>query len=445
MAIRVVLCLITTIAATAVYSSHRLQGEEVTQRNLERAVFISIPEAAYDEQILLAALAKCKSDASVATLVNKIDAQRLSHIKKSRIEWIQRQLPGLEREYEQEKERLRQAGIDPARSVGQFPLLSIYARVPLPAEWALDSECDLRTVTLESARYELSQTAQQAQGSIESLFANLVCQPIWDEIDLKGGFRELQGADPEIKLDVLRRAVWLHVSKVGNEETLERALTQIATDHGDSDWIRAKTPQLRAQFRHLKTLRKDWLSSVIKALEQPGSMREFQLPKDVWVAGQNVRLQGRVYLSPDDLPRLRLERIALETNVTTNSTQQLRDAIVSELSRQIVVAAKESSAAVTRLRGVNTAYPNGDQDRTGRDIFSWTISLDGCDKRLAQVDHVVYRLHPTFQPNVFEVKRKSIDDDKFPFTATGWGKFLVKIDVVFRDGSAEKVEHWLQW
>lgn len=432
------------IAAFLMLAPCSLRAEELTQRNVERAVFLVLPEVAYDTQLLADALAQSKSNPSISAWVGKIDFARLSHIRKTRIEWLERHLPALEREYEQEVERLRRAGIDPARSAVQFPLASIVVTVTLPPESALDAGCDRRTISLESVRHELSLSAQLSHTSAESQLLSFVSQPIWDEIDLKGGFRELQGADPHIKHDVVRRAVWLHLAKFGNEETLDRALGHIADNHSESDWIRALRPKIKAEFQNLKKQRKDWLADVIKALEQPGGKREFQLPKVVWVAGQSVRLQGRMYLSPEDLPRLRLEQQALKANVSSNDVQNLRNAVVAEVSRQIIAYANQSATDVVRLRAKNTADPTGKKDATGREIFNWTISLDGCKEHLEKVDHVIYRLHPTFSRNVFEINRKAVDDD-FAFAASGWGRFLVRIDVVFRDGSTEKVEHWLQW
>ncbi len=80
-----------------------------------------------------------------------------------------------------------------------------------------------------------------------------------------------------------------------------------------------------------------------------------------------------------------------------------------------------------------------DEKYDGPDWWRWSVWLDGDD--LAQVDKVVWKLHPTFREPELEVANRK---DKFRINASGWGGFLVKADVHMRDGSTTQLRHELE-
>jgi len=76
----------------------------------------------------------------------------------------------------------------------------------------------------------------------------------------------------------------------------------------------------------------------------------------------------------------------------------------------------------------------------GEDWWKWWIQLDGPDKDLDEVDHVVYTLHHTFPNPVQKVNDRS---SKFRLDAAGWGVFTIYANVVKKDGSSVKLSHHL--
>lgn len=63
-----------------------------------------------------------------------------------------------------------------------------------------------------------------------------------------------------------------------------------------------------------------------------------------------------------------------------------------------------------------------------RDYFEVRVRLSGLQQVLADVSHVEYVLHPTFNPN--RITKSGIDELKLRI----WGEFTVRAEVSFRSG-----------
>ena len=74
----------------------------------------------------------------------------------------------------------------------------------------------------------------------------------------------------------------------------------------------------------------------------------------------------------------------------------------------------------------------------GDDWWKWWIQLEGPDKELDEVDHVVYNLHRTFPDPVRKVKDRS---SKFKLETAGWGIFTIYVNVVMKEGNVVKLSH----
>ena len=77
--------------------------------------------------------------------------------------------------------------------------------------------------------------------------------------------------------------------------------------------------------------------------------------------------------------------------------------------------------------------------RTG--WWDWSVWLTGSDADLHQIEFVEYVLHPTFSE---PVQRQTDRSSGFRLNASGWGEFLIHINVHTRDGKVIKLEHWLR-
>lgn len=93
-----------------------------------------------------------------------------------------------------------------------------------------------------------------------------------------------------------------------------------------------------------------------------------------------------------------------------------------------------------RLALTNVARPLG-SSRGGPSTWQWTAFLMGEDA--AQVHHVVYLLHPTFQPNERRVDAGA--GIGHPLTMTGWGTFTLRARVAMNDGRVVELQHPLQF
>ena len=75
------------------------------------------------------------------------------------------------------------------------------------------------------------------------------------------------------------------------------------------------------------------------------------------------------------------------------------------------------------------------------DWYEWCVFVDSERETVSVIKAVEYTLHPTFR----DPKRLITDKEhRFALVSDGWGGFLIKIQVVFEDGSEEFTSHMLQ-
>lgn len=77
----------------------------------------------------------------------------------------------------------------------------------------------------------------------------------------------------------------------------------------------------------------------------------------------------------------------------------------------------------------------------GEDWWKWWVWIEGSENELAQVGHVIYILHPTFPNPVRTVKDRS---SKFLLETAGWGVFLIRAKIIFKDNEETALEHFLE-
>ena len=82
-----------------------------------------------------------------------------------------------------------------------------------------------------------------------------------------------------------------------------------------------------------------------------------------------------------------------------------------------------------------------DFEYQNNDYWKWWIWIEGSDNDLDQIDHVVYKLHPSFPEPVRTCKDRA---SKFRLETAGWGVFSIHAKVVTKDGKAFKLKHELE-
>ena len=75
----------------------------------------------------------------------------------------------------------------------------------------------------------------------------------------------------------------------------------------------------------------------------------------------------------------------------------------------------------------------------GAGRWDWTIFIDADPDTLRQIQCVEYVLHPTFPNPVRKVCERP--NTKFAYSTNGWGTFTVKVNIQYRDGRVEALEH----
>ena len=72
--------------------------------------------------------------------------------------------------------------------------------------------------------------------------------------------------------------------------------------------------------------------------------------------------------------------------------------------------------------------------------WKWVITLDASNDKLNTIEKVTYHLHPTFKKPVVEKKNRS---ENFKIEASGWGTFVVRIEIQYKDNHVEELRHRL--
>ena len=80
--------------------------------------------------------------------------------------------------------------------------------------------------------------------------------------------------------------------------------------------------------------------------------------------------------------------------------------------------------------------------RRSAEWWQWSVWVDGSESALDQIDYVEYILHPTFAKPIQQVRNRRT---KFRLSTSGWGEFKIHIHIYQRDGSVQKLDHWLRF
>jgi transcription initiation factor IIF auxiliary subunit len=74
--------------------------------------------------------------------------------------------------------------------------------------------------------------------------------------------------------------------------------------------------------------------------------------------------------------------------------------------------------------------------------WKWSISLDASQPELDAIEKVIYHLHPTFRNPIVEKTNRS---ENFELKTSGWGTFVVHIEIHYKDGGIEELRHRLEF
>ena len=75
----------------------------------------------------------------------------------------------------------------------------------------------------------------------------------------------------------------------------------------------------------------------------------------------------------------------------------------------------------------------------GAGRWDWTIFVEADSPMLRQIKCIEYHLHPSFFKPVRKVCNQP--ETKFAYSTNGWGTFTVKVNILFKDGHKQMLEH----
>jgi YEATS family/TIR domain len=106
-------------------------------------------------------------------------------------------------------------------------------------------------------------------------------------------------------------------------------------------------------------------------------------------------------------------------------------------------SAKKSSKATGKSRRTSSANKievKQSSKYCGNDWWEWSVWIEASTTVLNSIEYVEYKLHPTFTDRI---QRRTNRDEKFRLDSSGWGEFMIDIEVGQQDGSKFITRHWL--
>lgn len=82
------------------------------------------------------------------------------------------------------------------------------------------------------------------------------------------------------------------------------------------------------------------------------------------------------------------------------------------------------------------------QKYEGDNWWKWSLWIEGSTDDLDQIESVTYRLHSTFPEPIRKVTDRA---SKFQLRCSGWGIFLIPIEVRLKNGKTIQLIHQLQF
>ena len=98
-----------------------------------------------------------------------------------------------------------------------------------------------------------------------------------------------------------------------------------------------------------------------------------------------------------------------------------------------------------------TAY--GEEVQVGNDAsyegsgtYKWNVYIVADESILNSIKYVEYTLHPSFPNPIRKIYDKGSTPGKgFFIHSSGWGTFIIRVNVVFKDGVVRYLEHKLSF
>merc|ERR1712093_659559 len=119
------------------------------------------------------------------------------------------------------------------------------------------------------------------------------------------------------------------------------------------------------------------------------------------------------------------------------SERLMHHSSVASRVRGIIRVASSPTVKCSLTLGNAATRSEGDQN-----LWEWSMFLQA-GQHATNIDKVILRLHPTFEPNEYEYTQCDESGTFRSGTFTGWGTFPVKATVCWKGGMTSDLEHTL--
>ncbi|MEO8149052.1 MAG: pYEATS domain-containing protein [Bacteroidia bacterium] len=120
-----------------------------------------------------------------------------------------------------------------------------------------------------------------------------------------------------------------------------------------------------------------------------------------------------------------------------------------ESNIEAVVHFKNGDVSKTKvllsINSQSTLQINNTAKQIKSGLWEWEAFLTGNAQEINNVDYIIYQLHPTFKEPYQKIDKRGDLNKAFALSAKGWGIFILKATVYFKDGKTISLRHVLKF
>jgi transcription initiation factor IIF auxiliary subunit len=128
--------------------------------------------------------------------------------------------------------------------------------------------------------------------------------------------------------------------------------------------------------------------------------------------------------------------------------EQVFEKQIESIDQRIQEIGKEQQSTKERSVKINrdSIYTANTSTRVKEDRWDWAVFIVGDNSTLKEIKCVEYTLHPTFPNPVHKICTKGSTSGKgFFLSSSGWGTFIIKVKIMFKDGDVREFKHQLRF
>ncbi len=190
------------------------------------------------------------------------------------------------------------------------------------------------------------------------------------------------------------------------------------------------TNSLRKELASLQKDNKSFLDALAKSKQQAEAQ------------------QARLETTRSELRELSRNPTAGEERPQIAAREQVYEKQIESIAQRIQELGDAQQSTKERSVKINrdSIYTANTSTRVKEDWWDWTVFIVGDNATLKEIKCVEYTLHPTFPDPVRKICTKGSTSGKgFFLSSSGWGTFIIKVKIMFKDGDVREFKHQLRF